>query len=112
MLQIAIWGIAMMLVIKGLDVLHRDAIAAKAGHGDPKFAWAVCILAAIFACALVYLAGEQVKNSSTATPPPFGVSAFDGRNAAEKAAGSLGDEERAKIANELGFSTEASEEAK
>ena len=71
MLQLAIWGIAMMLVVKGLDVLHRDAVAAKAGHGSPAFAYTTTIVAILGAAALVFLSDEQVKQTPSFNPPPF-----------------------------------------
>ena len=73
MLQLAIWGIAMILVVKGLDVLHRDAVAAKAGHESPFFAYTTTIIAIVGAAALVLLAGEQVKQTPNFNPPPFDV---------------------------------------
>ena len=63
----------MMLVIKGLDVLHRDAVAAKAGYGSPLFAYTTTIIAILGAAALVLLAGEQTKQMPSLNPPPFDV---------------------------------------
>jgi len=39
MLQIAIWGIAFVLVVKGLDILHQQRIAEAAGSGGGHRYW-------------------------------------------------------------------------
>jgi hypothetical protein len=74
MLQIAIWGICLMLIVKGLDVMHRQALA-DARHDGKKGG----MLPMVFACVVAFggalllfaMASEQV--SRTPTMPNFGT---------------------------------------
>jgi hypothetical protein len=76
MLQIAIFGIAIMLVLKGLDVWHQQKIAESAGHtGSHVTAMLACALAVFGALFLVWLSFEQVN-----TVPAVGSPAIDGAN--------------------------------
>jgi hypothetical protein len=66
MLQIAIFGIAIMLVLKGLDVWHQQKIAESAGHvGSHVTAMLACAVAVFGAVFLIWLSFEQVNNSPT-----------------------------------------------
>ena len=72
MLQIVVWGMAIMLVVKGLEVMHRQAIAQKANQGailPMLLASTVAFLGALF---LFWLANEQVSSSSTSNIPTLG----------------------------------------
>jgi hypothetical protein len=64
MLQIAIIGIAIMLVLKGIDIWHQQKIAESAGHAGSHFvamvAFAIAILGAIF---LIWASVKQVSNT-------------------------------------------------
>ncbi|MFM5885728.1 MAG: hypothetical protein ACKOQ3_10470 [Novosphingobium sp.] len=65
MLQIAIWGIAAMLIVKALDVLHQQSISRASGTpGSEALSTIAAVLAVVSAISLIYLAGEQVKASS------------------------------------------------
>jgi hypothetical protein len=72
MLEIVIWGMALMLVVKGLDVLHQQRIAEKAGgDGSRTLAVLIFVLTVVGAILLVTLAGNQA--SSFPMPPSFGA---------------------------------------
>ena len=64
MLQIAIIGIAIMLVVKGLDVWHQQKIAESAGHTGSHFtAMVACTIAVFGALFLIWASFEQVQSS-------------------------------------------------
>ena len=70
MIQIAIWGIAFMLIVKGVDMLAQQRIAKSAGHdGSPLLSTIGFFLALVFALALFTISSSQV--SSIPTPPTF-----------------------------------------
>jgi uncharacterized membrane protein len=74
MLQIAIWGIAFMLLIKGLDVLHQMRIAQLSGNGGSVvLAVVTFVLAVIFAIFLIWASVEQSNSSSTPPISPYGA---------------------------------------
>ena len=65
MLQIAIWAMAIMLVVKALDIAHRDDLAlAVHGKSKPRLAWAAFIIAVGGAVWIVFLANAQVSETS------------------------------------------------
>ena len=74
MLQIAIWGIAAMLVVKALDILHQQAIARASGNsGSEGLSTTAAVFAILFAILLVYLANEQTNAMpSTSAIPNYG----------------------------------------
>lgn len=60
MLEIAIWGIALMLVVKGLDVLHRQFSTRSEGHsGAPGLAYGTAAVSMTGAILLIVLARGQ-----------------------------------------------------
>jgi hypothetical protein len=69
MLQLAVWGICAMLVVKGLDVLHRDAIADHDDKEAPGYAKAAAFIAFVSALLLAYLSIQQA--SEIPTPATF-----------------------------------------
>ena len=73
MLQIAIWGIAAMLVVKALDILHQQSIARAAGHpGSEGLSTTASVFAILSAILLVYIANEVTKAMpSTSTIPSY-----------------------------------------
>ena len=74
MLQIAIWGIAAMLVVKALDVLHQQSISRASGNlGSEGLSTAAAAIAIVSAIGLVYLASAQV-NAMPQQSNPFGLS--------------------------------------
>jgi len=63
MLQLVIWGIALLLVVKGLDVLHQQSIVRDQGHnGAPGLAGFIALLA-ILGAAFLVIASEQQGSS-------------------------------------------------
>jgi hypothetical protein len=72
MLQIAIWGIAIMLVVKAFDLFHQEAIAKAAGAPASPFLPGIGGLIAIFgAVFLVLSANGQAEQMPSA--PTFGA---------------------------------------
>ncbi len=72
MLQLAIWGICAMLIVKGLDVLHRDAIAEHDDKEAPLFAKSAALLAFISAILLVILSiGQASQMPSPSSFPSY-----------------------------------------
>jgi hypothetical protein len=66
MLQLAIWGVAILLLVKGMEVLHRQASAANRGEeGAPALARATAGVAIIGAVALAYLASNSRSDNGT-----------------------------------------------
>ena len=71
MLQIAIWGIAAMLVVKALDILHQQSISLASGNAGSKgLSTLAAVFAILVAIGLVYITDQQVK-STQATENPF-----------------------------------------
>jgi uncharacterized membrane protein len=63
MIEIAIWAMAIMLVVKGLDVLHQQRIAEVAGNpGSHYLALATFGVAVIGAVVIVKLAHSQATH--------------------------------------------------
>ncbi|MFN3777035.1 hypothetical protein [Sphingomonas parapaucimobilis] len=98
MLQIAIWGIAMMLLVKGIDVLHRQRVAQDGErNGAPALALAAAVLAIGGAVLLVWMANKQASNTSGL---PALVS-FDNRDAALRAWQDASPEIKARVLSEM-----------
>jgi len=98
MLQIAIWGIAIMLLVKGIDVLHRQRVAPD---GDRSGASALAFLAAALAIGgatlLVWMANKQA-NSASGLPA---IANFDNRGAALHAWDDANPEVKARVLSEM-----------
>ena len=74
MLQIAIWGIVAMLVVKAFDVLHQQSISRASGTpGSDGVSTAAAAIAIVSAIGLVYLGSAQV-NAMPQPSNPFGLS--------------------------------------
>lgn len=72
MLEIAIWGVAFMLIVKGLDIAHQQRLAEVAGSkGAPLVSGIAVVLALIFAVVLFVSSTDQA--SHTSTPASFGT---------------------------------------
>jgi hypothetical protein len=84
-----------MLVVKGLDVLHQQAIARGAEQtGSPLLAVGTFILTALGAIFLVIAAGKQALSSMGQLPS---MTSYDSRGAAETAWDEATPETRAKV---------------
>ena len=69
MIQIAIWGIAAMLVVKALDILHQQSISnASNNAGSFSLSTGAAVLAILSAIGLVWLTNEQVKSGEGLSP--------------------------------------------
>jgi hypothetical protein len=75
MLQIAIWGIALLLLVTGLDVAHRQSVAKAAGNapsgGFSTFVLVISIVGAVFivgAARVVEVDFIQQSRSGMLTP--------------------------------------------
>jgi hypothetical protein len=75
MLQIVIIGMAIMLIVKALEVQHRDAIAKKAGHGSLGPALITSVVAILGAIFLFFASAEQARQM----PSPSSSSPLDFR---------------------------------
>jgi hypothetical protein len=75
MLEIAIWGICLMLLVKAFDVMHRQSVAKAAGTpGSAALVVVVAIIALGGAALLFVVAHEQAlssRNSLPSTPTMF-----------------------------------------
>ena len=71
MLQLAIWGICAMLIVKALDVMHRDSIASHDDKESPALAKGTAIFAIVAAMILFVLSLEQASQMPSA-PSPYG----------------------------------------
>ena len=70
MIQIAIWGIAAMLLVKALDVLHQQSISRSSGSaGSEGLSTGAAVFALLAAIALVYLADKQVEAATQQANP-------------------------------------------
>ena len=79
MLQIAIWGIAAMLVVKALDVLHQQSISRASGNaGSEELSKVAAAIAIVAAIALVAMADKQTEGMAN-TSSPFGSTADSGQ---------------------------------
>ncbi|MEO6387530.1 MAG: hypothetical protein ABIT16_09805 [Croceibacterium sp.] len=68
MLQIAIWGICIMLVVKALEMMQRQALAKHPEQGAVGFTTAATVIAIIGAVLLFLMASAQVSDMPTTTP--------------------------------------------
>ncbi len=77
MIQLAIWGICAMLIVKALDVMHRDSIASHDDKESPALAKGAAVFAVLSAALLFVLSLGQAASmpspSSDLNPPPFDV---------------------------------------
>ncbi|WP_294138553.1 hypothetical protein [Sphingomonas sp.] len=68
MIQIAIWALAIMLVVKGLDILHQQRVAEQDGKlGAPALANTAAVIAILGAVLVVYTASRQSSAMSGLT---------------------------------------------
>jgi hypothetical protein len=108
MIQIVIWGMAAMLVVKALDILHQQSIAGASGNaGSFLLSTGAAVLAILSALGLIWLASQQVNSSDSLRTSALGLSGsastMSELSAAEAMEGTSGNamEEIAAIANEL-----------
>jgi len=69
-LEIAIWGIAIMLVVKALDIMHQEALAQSHGRGALLPAIVGSVVALGGAVFLVIASNQQTEGLDS---PPFAV---------------------------------------
>jgi hypothetical protein len=69
MLQIAIWGIAAMLVVKALDVLHQQSISAASDKpGSFTLSTSAAVMAILSAIGLIWMSNMQVASGTGMAP--------------------------------------------
>jgi len=68
MLQIAIWGMCIMLVVKALEMMQRQALAKEPEKGAVGFTTAATVIAIAGAILLFFLANGQVAEMPSTSP--------------------------------------------
>jgi hypothetical protein len=94
MLQIAIWGICALLIVKGLDVLHQQHIAESAGHKGNETLALVTLLVSVGAAIGLFLVSREQASVGSDTSPYGSMSAAQAEAAAIEAERALGEATR------------------
>ena len=98
MLQLVIWGLCIMLIVKALDMLQRQSLAKHPETGASILTISGVAIAILGAALLFFVGNSQAELAPNSSP-----FSYDGRGAAERALDEASPEDIAKACVELNY---------